>query len=75
MVTSEFCGVCGETRPFDKPKLNHLLHLALTVVTLGLWSLVWLVLAVIHAGKQRRCRVCGTLLLAARAEALAKRAP
>jgi hypothetical protein len=31
---------------FGKP-VNHVLHLILTVVTLGFWSLVWLILFVV----------------------------
>lgn len=33
---------------FGKPT-NHVLHLILTVVTLGLWSMVWLVIFIINA--------------------------
>jgi hypothetical protein len=43
-----------------KPKINHVLHLILTLVTLGLWSLVWLTLGIISSAKGFRCTQCGT---------------
>lgn len=34
-------------------KVNHILHLILTLVTLGVWSLVWIVVAVTHKREHR----------------------
>jgi hypothetical protein len=34
-------------------KTNHILHLILTIVTLGLWALVWIAMVVIHKGERR----------------------
>jgi hypothetical protein len=34
-------------------RVNHILHLLLTIVTLGLWSLVWLLLS-LTGGEKRR---------------------
>ena len=31
-------------------KTNHILHLILTLITLGLWLIVWIALVVIHKG-------------------------
>jgi Na+-transporting NADH:ubiquinone oxidoreductase subunit NqrC len=35
-------------------KTNHVLHLILTLLTLGLWALVWIALALIHKGEQHQ---------------------
>lgn len=34
-------------------KVNHILHLILTLLTLGIWSLVWIVLAITKKGEDR----------------------
>jgi hypothetical protein len=43
-----------------KPRINHVLHLILTLVTVGVWGLVWLTLGIISAAKGFRCTQCGT---------------
>ena len=42
--------------PYAPPppkEVNHLLHLILTILTGGLWVLVWGYLAVVHAGEKK----------------------
>jgi hypothetical protein len=39
---------------------NHILHVVLTIVTLGLWSVVWIVVTVLALGRPYRCQKCGT---------------
>jgi hypothetical protein len=34
-------------------KVNHILHLILTLITLGLWAIVWIILAVTHKREKR----------------------
>jgi hypothetical protein len=34
-------------------KVNHVLHLILTLVTLGLWAIVWIVVALTHKREHR----------------------
>jgi hypothetical protein len=58
--TSGWCNVCQQQRMMTKPKINHVLHLILTVITIGLWGLVWLTLAIINMDKSYRCSQCGT---------------
>jgi hypothetical protein len=58
--TSGWCHVCQQQRMMTKPKINHVLHLILTLVTFGLWGLVWLTLGIISANKGFRCAQCGT---------------
>lgn len=58
--SSGYCQTCGRQSMFVKPRINHVLHLILTIVTIGLWSLVWLTLGIVNAVKGPRCQVCGT---------------
>jgi hypothetical protein len=58
--TSGWCHVCQQQRMMTKPKINHVLHLILTLVTLGIWVFVWITLAIVNSGKSARCVQCGT---------------
>lgn len=53
------CPDCGEKRPFEKERINHVLHLLLTLVTAGLWLVVWVVLGLLSMLRPYRCRACG----------------
>jgi Na+-transporting NADH:ubiquinone oxidoreductase subunit NqrC len=33
---------------------NHILHLILTLLTLGLWAIIWIALAILHKGEQHQ---------------------
>ena len=58
--TGGYCYVCGDNRLFVKQKINHVLHLILSILTVGLWALfVWLPLALINSSRAPRCTVCG----------------
>jgi hypothetical protein len=57
--SSAYCHVCGRQSLFQKPRINHVLHLILSIVTLGLWLFVWAILGIINANKQPRCTTCG----------------
>ena len=35
-------------------KVNHVLHLILTLLTIGFWSIVWIILAVTHKREHRK---------------------
>jgi predicted RNA-binding Zn-ribbon protein involved in translation (DUF1610 family) len=59
---SGFCPHCGEQRLLLRESPNHVLHLILTVLTLGLWAVVWLLVAMNKSGGPARCSVCGTEL-------------
>lgn len=60
--TAGHCPTCGQQRMFTKPGMSHLLHLILSVLTLGIWLIVWLILAMGHSTKKPRCTNCGTEL-------------
>lgn len=58
-VTQRYCDCCAAQRPFEKPSINHVLHLFLSVLTSGVWILVWIILASSAESKLSRCRSCG----------------
>jgi len=58
--SSSYCKTCGKQTLHTKETPNHILHLLLSVFTLGLWLLVWLALVLISSGKRPRCSVCGS---------------
>jgi hypothetical protein len=54
------CGICAQARPFQKEKINHILHLLLSVFTLGFWAPIWLALIFINLLSPYRCNTCGS---------------
>jgi hypothetical protein len=58
--TSEYCAVCQRQSLFQKPRINHVLHLILSIVTLGLWLIVWAILGLINTARDPRCVTCGS---------------
>lgn len=52
------CASCGRARPHLQPTTSHLLHLVLSLFTLGLWVVIW-VLAALSTNKAT-CTVCAT---------------
>ncbi len=62
MATSQtrmWCKTCGGYRLATKACPSHLLHLVLSVLTCGLWLLVWGVVFVVNAFRPYRCISCG----------------
>ncbi len=57
-ITAE-CSYCRMTRLFTKAGPSHILHLLLSVFTVGLWLPVWLIIVVLGAFQPYRCTVCG----------------
>ena len=53
-----YCRHCNKNVMTQKNTPNHLLHLILSVFTLGLWVIVWLLLILGHIGGSR-CTECG----------------
>jgi len=54
---SGFCTNCNKQRVILRKGTNHILHLLLTLATLGLWLIVWVGSAVKFGGW--RCTQCG----------------
>jgi hypothetical protein len=57
-LTQRFCPGCDRLVAAYRSRPNHTFHLILTLLTLGLWSIVWLLIAVAGLGSWR-CRGCG----------------
>lgn len=55
---SAYCKSCDAQRKVTRPKANHVLHLILTLITVGLWAIVWIGVAVKIGGW--RCDTCGS---------------
>lgn len=56
---SAYCPTCNRQSMFQKQKINHILHLILTVLTFGVWGVVWICLAISNSSKPVRCVQCG----------------
>lgn len=54
---SGFCKGCNRQVVVRRKGTNHVLHLMLTVLTVGFWSWVWLLSAIKIGGW--RCSQCG----------------
>lgn len=44
---------------YERRKINHLLHLVLTLLTFGMWGIVWLILGVVAAFSNPERKVTG----------------
>ena len=56
--TMKTCIGCGKPTVHLEQRMNHILHLILTVITAGIWALVWILLAVLH-DTNPQCTQCG----------------
>lgn len=56
--SSGFCPICEKQKKIQRPRINHVLHLLLSLCTLGIWIFVWILLS-IRIGEWR-CSTCGT---------------
>ena len=54
--TTKFCAACNKNVRAVRPGTSRLRQLGLTILTLGLWAIVWLVDAFRRPGW--RCSVC-----------------
>lgn len=59
MTIRRFCRECNLYRPFEKERINHILHLILTILTIGFWFPVWCLCGLSRALEPWRCRECG----------------
>ena len=57
--TSAYCEQCEEQRLCIKQSPNHILHLLWTILMLGLWLVVWIIITVRSQDNPFRCSVCG----------------
>ncbi len=54
---SGFCATCEQHVLVRRKGTNHLLHLLLSLVTAGLWIIIWILVSVKIGGW--RCAQCG----------------
>ena len=52
-----YCPNCDETTPHSFGRTNHILHLILSLLTAGIWLIVWLFAAICSGGKGQ-CKKC-----------------
>lgn len=52
------CPDCGRKTKHTQPGTSHLLHLILSVVTFGVWVLVWIIVAM-NNKTAAQCMECG----------------
>lgn len=53
-----YCKTCQRETPHTRPSTSHVLHLILTLITFGVWLLVWILVAG-NNSTQAVCLVCG----------------
>jgi hypothetical protein len=53
------CPQCKSTQRFVRVQMNHRFHAALTILTVGLWGVSWLALAIWHRFWPWQCKNCG----------------
>ena len=53
-----FCRQCKQNTLHIQPATSHVLHLLLSIITMGVWIFVWVLVAMSN-GSQRNCTVCG----------------
>lgn len=57
-IARRYCPTCRENVPSLRQPTNNILHLALSVVTVGLWIPVWILSAM---NKPYVCQRCGSV--------------
>lgn len=55
--TSRFCKCCQKQVLAIRPGTNHVLHLLLSLVTMGFWVIIWFLASIKFGGW--RCSQCG----------------
>jgi DNA-directed RNA polymerase subunit RPC12/RpoP len=53
-----YCSHCKKKVKVRKNKLNHIFHFIMTIITLGIWAIIWIFLALSNAFEWR-CVNCG----------------
>jgi len=53
-----YCDVCAENQKLERKSGNHVLHLILSIITLGWWVIIWILVAV--SSEPWTCSKCGT---------------
>lgn len=59
MIASKYCVNCDCRTVHEKNNVSHVLHLILSLVTFGLWVIVWVFVVVQNSSVPWICRDCG----------------
>lgn len=54
------CKVCGKSTMHLQPSTSHVLHLLLSILTMGFWVIAWFLVAQSNAS-QKTCTQCGSM--------------
>jgi rubrerythrin len=57
---TQWCPECKKYVLAVRPKTNFMLNMLLSVVTMGLWFLIWACTADLGTKQPKQCPVCGT---------------
>ncbi len=55
-----YCLTCQRQTLHIKPRINHTAHLIGTIVTVGMWSVVWLAVGLANSAELVACSQCGS---------------
>jgi predicted RNA-binding Zn-ribbon protein involved in translation (DUF1610 family) len=55
-----FCPSCDRLVLGIRQKPSHVLHLLLSVITMGLWLIPWFLISVFSSGSKYKCPNCGS---------------
>ena len=58
-IIRAYCAKCRHKQSFVLTQVNHPLHLALTILTLGLWGVSWVAHTIGMVFRPWRCKHCG----------------
>ncbi len=53
-----FCKKCDKKTIHLQPSTSHVLHLILSLITFGVWVIIWFIVAASN-NSQKECSVCG----------------
>jgi hypothetical protein len=61
--TSKFCKACNKQVLARRKGVNHILHLILSLLTFGIWVIIWILVVVknIVVVGEWRCSTCGKI--------------
>jgi hypothetical protein len=54
----EFCKICQKQTIHFSEKPNHILHLLLSIITVGIWIPMWIIITLIVMFRNE-CNLCG----------------
>lgn len=62
LISRKRCKHCGKTTKHEMTVggTSHVFHLLMSIITLGLWIPVWILIAITNSGGAWYCSECGT---------------